>query len=136
MLSLSTLTPTIDKLAVSTSAVCAIHCLSLPLLIGVFPALGTTIFGQEAFHFWLLWLVIPFSAIALTLGCRTHKDGVVLLLGLSGLTILILAAILGHDLLGEAGERAATLAGAIVIAAGHLRNYALCRRIQCTHEHD
>jgi nitrate reductase NapE component len=133
--SLSTVTPTIDKLAVSTSAMCAIHCLSLPLLIGVFPALSTTMFGQEAFHVWLLWLVIPLSAVALTLGCSTHKDSLVLLLGLSGLAILILTAILGHDLLGETAERVATLAGAIVIATGHLRNYALCRRVQCTHEH-
>jgi len=113
---------------------CAIHCLSLPLLLGFFPALGATIFGQEAFHVWLLWLVIPLSIVALTMGCRTHKDGLVILLGLTGLAVLIAAAVAGHDLLGETGERIATLVGATAIAVGHLRNYALCRRAHCEHE--
>ena len=36
-----------------------------------------------------------------------------------------------HDLLGEAGERIATLSGAVAIATGHMRNYALCRRVDC-----
>ena len=123
-----------DKLAVSTSAICAIHCLSLPLLVGFFPALGATFFGQEAFHVWLLWLVIPLSMVALTLGCRTHKDLWVAMLGTAGLTILIAAAAFGHDLLGETGERLATLLGATAIAGGHLRNYSLCRSANCAHE--
>jgi len=131
---LANYTSSLDKLAVSTSAICAVHCLSLPLLIGFFPALGATIFGQEAFHVWLLWLVIPLSAVALTMGCRTHKDWTVALLGVAGLAMLIIAAALGHGVLGEFGERIATLLGATAIAAGHLRNYALCRRVNCAHE--
>ena len=123
----------LDKIAASTSAICAAHCLSLPLLLGVFPALGATFFGDESFHVWLLWLVIPLSLVALTLGCRTHKDVTVALMGLLGLALLISAAILGHDYLGEAGERALSLAGAVAIAAGHLRNYTLCRRAGCDH---
>ena len=111
--------PSMDTLAVSTSAICAIHCLTLPLLIGFFPALGATFVGQEAFHVWLLWLVIPLSIVALTLGCRTHKDIWVAMLGAAGLAILIIAAAFGHDLLGELGERVATLLGATAIAAGH-----------------
>ena len=123
--------PALDKLAVSTSTICAVHCLSLPLLLGVFPALGATVFGQEAFHVWLLWLVIPLSVVALSMGCRQHKSLSVILLGLLGLSLLIIAATLGHDVLGENGERAVTLVGAIAIAAGHLRNFALCRRAAC-----
>lgn len=127
-------TASLDKLAVSTSTVCAVHCLSLPLLLGVFPALGATVFGQEAFHVWLLWLVIPLSVVGLSLGCRRHKDLWVVALGFSGLAILVAAAVLGHDMLGETGERIATLIGAVAIAAGHLRNYSLCRRADCDHE--
>ena len=126
-------TPLLDKFAITTSAFCAIHCLCLPLLLGVFPALGATLFGEETFHVLLLWLVIPFSLVALSMGCRKHKSWLVAFLGFVGLTILILAASLGHDLLGEAGERVATLLGAIVIATGHLRNYTLCRRVECDH---
>jgi len=125
----------LDSLAVSTSAICAVHCLSLPLLIGFFPAVGATVFGQEAFHVWLLWLVIPLSLVALTMGCRAHKDKLVMVLGTVGVLTLIAAALFGHGVLGESGERLATLVGAAAIAAGHLRNYSLCRRARCDHDH-
>ena len=134
MKTISAYTPWLDKLAVSTSALCAIHCLSLPLLLGFLPALGTTIFGQESFHTMLLWLVIPLSLVALSMGCRKHKDLRVLLMGVAGLAVLIAAALMGHDLLGETGERVMTLIGASAIAVGHLRNYSLCRGVQCAHE--
>jgi len=126
-------TGTLDKFAVSASALCAVHCLSLPLLLGVFPALGATFFGQEAFHVLLLWFVIPLSVVSLSIGVRQHKSGAVAILGLAGLTILCLAAFFGHDLLGEDGERAATLLGATIIAAAHLRNFSLCRQVACDH---
>ena len=121
----------LDKLAISTSAFCAAHCLFLPLLIVLFPALGVTTFGQESFHILLLWLVIPMSIVSLTLGCRVHKYLNVAILGGTGLIILIFAAIFGHSFLGESGERIATLLGSFAIAMGHLGNYVLCRRVQC-----
>ena len=133
MNALSRYTPILDKFAVSTSTVCAAHCLFLPLLLVVFPALGATIFGQESFHVWLLWLVIPLSFVALSIGCRKHKSWLVALFGLAGLTFLIAAATLGHDFLGEGGERVATLIGAVSIAFGHMRNYTLCRRTAYDH---
>lgn len=126
-------TGTLDKFAVSASALCAVHCLSLPLLLGVFPALGATFFGQEAFHVLLLWFVIPLSVVSLSMGCRKHKSWAVAILGLAGLAILCLAAFFGHDVLGEAGERIATLLGATIIAVAHLRNYTLCRQVACDH---
>ena len=121
----------LDKFAVSTSAICAIHCLFLPVLLSVFPALGTTIFGQESFHTLLLLLVIPLSLVALTMGCKQHKNWSVAIFGLIGITILILTAAFGHDWFGHDGERIATLIGVCAIAAGHLLNYKLCRRVSC-----
>ena len=43
-----------DKFAVSASTICAVHCIGLPFLLSVFPAIGSTLFGEEAFHVWLL----------------------------------------------------------------------------------
>lgn len=132
MYTLSRFTPVLDKCAVSTSVICAVHCLCLPIILSVFPALGATIFGKESFHVILLWLVIPLSFVALSMGCRKHKSWIVALFGLTGLTFLIIAASLGHDVLGETGERFLTLIGAVAIAVGHLRNYTLCRRANCS----
>lgn len=131
MNALTSYTPILDKFAVSTSAICAIHCLFLPILITLFPALGATIIGQELFHVLLLWLVIPLSFFALSMGCRSHKNWLVALLGLAGLSLLVTAVGLGHDFLGEDGERLATLLGAILISCAHIRNYMLCRRAAC-----
>ena len=123
--------PVLDRVAISASGICAFHCLLLPLILSLLPALGATFFGQETFHVVLLWLVIPLSVVALSMGCRKHKNWVVGVLGLIGLTFLIIAAVFGHDFLGEMGERFATLAGALFIGVGHYRNYALCRRTEC-----
>lgn len=128
---LSNISPFLDKYAISTSAICAIHCLCLPLILGVFPAVSTSILGQELFHVLLLWLVIPLSLISLSLGCKRHRSWVVAFLGLTGLTVLMLTATIGHDGLGEIGERLATFIGASLIAAGHLRNYKLCQQSTC-----
>ena len=95
MISLARHIPLLDKLAVSTSTFCAIHCLCLPIFLGFFPALGTTLFGEELFHVLLLWLVIPLSLVALSLGCRRHRDVLVAAIGLVGLISLILAATFG-----------------------------------------
>ena len=127
----TSLSPTLDKIAISASTVCAIHCLSLPLLLAVVPAAGATFLGEESFHQVLLWFVIPLSAVALTLGCRQHKDTLVAVSGIAGLVILIAIGIAGHDALGELGERVGTLVGSFAIAAGHLRNYMLCRNKDC-----
>ena len=125
-------TPIVDKFAISASAICAVHCLTLPILVGVFPALSTTLLGEEAFHVLLLWMVIPLSLFSLSLGCKRHKSPFVILFGACGLVILTFTALLGHDLLGETGERIATLAGAAAIASAHVRNYLLCRQSACT----
>tara|TARA_B110000014_G_scaffold263813_1_gene261894 strand:- start:1572 stop:1973 length:402 start_codon:yes stop_codon:yes gene_type:complete len=123
----------LDKYAISISAICAIHCLSLPIILGVFPAFSATILGQELFHELLLWLVIPLSLVSLSLGCKRHKSWFVASFGLTGLIVLTLTATIGHDVLGESAERVATIIGALSIAIGHFRNYRLCRKSVCPH---
>ena len=120
-----------DKFAVSTSTVCAVHCIGLPFLLSVFPAIGTTFFGEESFHVWLLWALIPLSAFSLSLGCKRHRNLSVLLKGVLGVCVLIFTALAGHDLLGAFGERYSTLLGAGLLAFAHFRNFRLCRLSDC-----
>lgn len=120
-----------DRLAISLSTTCAVHCLFTPVLLAFVPALGASFLADEYFHFALLGLVLPVSGYALTLGCRRHRDLSVIGLGIGGLACLVLTAIVGHKLFGEAGERVLTLLGAACLAAAHLRNYRLCRTTDC-----
>ena len=116
-----------DKLAIGLSLSCAIHCLAFPILLVSLPSLATLQLDSEAFHFWMVAAVIPTSIYALTLGCKQHQRYRFLLLGSIGLTLLILALVLGEDRIGEAGEKILTVIGSSFIVVSHWLNYRLCR---------
>ncbi|TFI56256.1 MerC domain-containing protein [Mastigocladus laminosus UU774] len=120
-----------DKAAIALSTTCAIHCMFLPVLLVMLPALATTSLGSENFHRLILWFAFPVSVLALTQGCRRHKDRIVLTSGILGLVLLITTAVFGHTLLTEDGERITTVLGATALAFGHIRNYRLCDKNQC-----
>jgi hypothetical protein len=121
----------LDRIAVALSGICVLHCLLTPVLIVSFPILAATSMADDAFHQVLLWLVLPASLLALSLGCFRHKDRAVLTLGLAGLSLIMVTAMVGHDSFGETGERIATVIGGVTLALGHLRNHRLCRRDSC-----
>ena len=120
-----------DRMAISASSLCAIHCLALPVILSVFPAVGGVFFGEEAFHVWLIWAVVPLSVLSLLLGCTRHKSTIVIYCGLAGVSILIVSALLGHEILGEIIERVSTVAGSVIIAFAHMKNFSLCRQSNC-----
>lgn len=125
MINLQTLT---DKTAMGLSLICTIHCIVLPIAMVLLPSVAALSMDDARFHQWMLVAVVPTSLFALTMGCRKHKRYRIFLWGATGLVTLGLAAYLGHDTLGELGEKLLTLVGACIIAFGHLRNHRLCRR--------
>lgn len=128
-----------DKMAISLSLLCAIHCLALPLMIILLPSLSALNLDNEVFHQWMVFAVIPVSAYALTTGCKQHKRYHLLILGIAGIALLMIAVLLGESLLGEFYEKALTLFGASMIALGHFFNYRLCHQqrdhCHCTETH-
>lgn len=116
-----------DKTAISLSLLCAAHCLVFPLVVVLVPSAVALPLGDEAFHFWMLVVVLPLSAYALTIGCKKHKRYHLLLMGGMGLFILCATAFLGHEVLGENLEKLGTVMGASVIALGHFWNYRWCQ---------
>lgn len=120
-----------DKTAISLSIICALHCLALPSLLVMLPSLTALNLADEVVHLWMLAAVIPISIYALTMGCRKHKRLGIVALGLAGITTLIAAALLGHDVLGETGEKIIVTTGAFIIAISHWQNHQLCRRLDC-----
>ena len=121
-----------DKTAISFSLLCTIHCLIFPLLAVFLPSMIALPLQDEIFHIWMVIIVVPVSAYALTMGCKNHKRYQVLLIGSMGLLILSTVAFFGHDLLGEELEKTFTVIGATIIAAAHIWNYRLCQHhIMC-----
>lgn len=129
--SINEMTPFFDKAAIGLSAICAIHCLTLPIALAMIPSLVLLEVGDEKFHQLLIFCVLPTSLIALTMGCRRHRHWQVLGWGLVGLSILLLTAVLGHDLVGEKIEKFATLCGAMLVVMSHLMNFRRCRANDC-----
>lgn len=118
----------IDKTAIGLSLLCAIHCLLIPLLLVITPSLASLNIHNEAFHVWMVIIVIPTSLYALTMGCKKHQRYTLLGIGAIGLSCLLLSVALGEHILGEAGEKTLTLIGAGILAYGHYRNYRLCQQ--------
>ncbi|MDP5208505.1 MerC domain-containing protein [Microbulbifer sp. 2205BS26-8] len=116
-----------DRTAIGISLMCAIHCLALPLVFALLPAVAALNLGSEAFHTWLVAAVLPTSIFALTLGCRQHKRYELLALGSIGLTLLVTAVVLGEETIGEMGEKVLTVIGTGLVAIGHIWNVRLCQ---------
>ena len=123
----------LDKIALSTSIFCAMHCLFLPVFLLFFPTINLGQFGDESFHSMLLYLIIPVSLIALLIGCKEHKRYFILFYGFIGISILFSTAIWGHDFFGETLEVIFTLIGTSIVSYGHIKNQKLCREKNCHH---
>ena len=108
--------------------ICAIHCLAVPLLLVILPSMLALQLDNEIFHTLIIIAVLPVSIFALTLGYKQHKHNWLLIVGFTGLLILLIAAILGEEVIGELGEKLLTVFGASLVAAGHLWNYRICRK--------
>ena len=122
-----------DKSAIALSGVCIAHCLALPAVVALLPALSASWFAGESFHLLLLFMVLPTSIVALGLGCRHHRTYGILLWGTSGLLVLTAAAGLGQAWLGEAAEKVLTVIGATLVMVAHANNFRLCRHQDCDH---
>ena len=116
-----------DKFAIGLSLLCTVHCLVLPFALVLMPSLAGLPLADERYHYWMLFVVIPTSVIALSLGCKQHQHYRLLLLGFAGLSLLCFA-VLGESYIGETGEKTLTLFGAALVATGHLMNYHLCQQ--------
>jgi hypothetical protein len=132
--SFSTAMPYLDRIGVFLSATCLLHCLALPVLLTIAPITQTGLMDEQTFHLVLLWFILPVSLIALGIGCRQHKDLIIVLLGGTGLSLLLFAGLLGHTYLSPPTERVLIVVAGLILAAAHLRNFKICRATNCDHE--
>jgi hypothetical protein len=115
-----------DKIAVGLSGLCLLHCLMLPFVVAILPFLGQ--FDDDHLHAEMLIFVVPVSVIALFVGFRRHGQISIILSGAAGLAILAMGAFVVHDLYGPAADRMTTVAGSIVLAFTHYRNFRLAKK--------
>lgn len=123
---------TTDRFAISLSLICLIHCLFAPSFIILTSTFLSFSYDNEFIHKMIVLIAVPISISALSMGYRNHKNISFLPIGIAGLLILILAVLLGENILGEYGEKGLTLLGSIFISYSHYRNYKICIESDCS----
>ena len=116
-----------DVVAVSLSMICAIHCLILPLVLVLLPALAPS-FADESFHRWMVVAVVPVSIFSLAMGLRRHKQYLSILFGIIGLVILVFCGYFSEGILSEYWEENLTLIAVSFVVIGHFLNFKYCQR--------
>ena len=128
-----TLSRYLDRIAISLSTICIVHCLAMPFLVALLPVAAIAIGSDGHFHVLLLWFVVPTSAIAFSLGYRVHGKQGIVASGALAVAVLALVAFWGHDAWDPAVEVAVNVAASVALALAHWQNFREVRRV---HRHD
>jgi hypothetical protein len=111
----------LDAAAAALSSLCLLHCLLLPLTLALAPALaGSVLHSPLWLHWALLALAAPVSTYALWRGAELHGDPLPWRLAALGFAMMAAGA-LAHG--SAPAEALLTVAGGLVVAAAHWRNF-------------
>ncbi|HUG26773.1 MAG TPA: MerC domain-containing protein [Gemmatimonadales bacterium] len=124
----------LDRLGISASVLCILHCTALPIVAVALPAVGT----DWALATWFGWAAVATVALVAVLtlprGFARHRHALPGLLAVLGL----LALMAGEFVAGPGlGWRAVlTLTGGLAVVAAQLHNLKLLRHCRlCGHSH-
>lgn len=107
------------------SMICLVHCLALPLLVLVLPGPLSLLFGSENFHILAIAVIAPMAVLAFGMGVRFHGALCPSFVGGAGLAFLVLAL---WPALDHVTSVAVTVAGSLMLVAGHVLNWRLRSR--------
>jgi len=114
----------LDRLGMSASLACAVHCAVLPLLLAALPAIGLAWLDSA----WVDWTMVALAAvIALRAhrgGLRLHRSCLPSAVAVAGLLAIVTTICL---LKGSASHHYVQASGAVVVASSHFLNRHLCR---------
>ena len=119
-----------DKLAISLSAICVLHCLFMPSFLILSSWFAAFSIDNEFIHYAILTVAIPVSAFALIKGFKNHKKLSYFVYGFFGLFLLAFA-VLAAGITGEIGERSLTLLGSLFVIYAHYKNHQICKELNC-----
>jgi len=122
-----------DLIGLALSSTCLIHCLALPMLLLLAPALGHWIALPEWTHAAILLLALPAAFAAMRAGWRRHGRIAPPLAAAAGLGLLALGLAAHEGWMGfadpAATDRLLTSIGALALAGAHLANWRLSHHI-------
>jgi len=108
-----------DRFGAFLGFLCAIHCLAVPLLLGVLPAVGLGFMAAHEFDLSIIGIACVFAALAARSGYRAHGDKRIVYGFVAAVSLLALGHLLGED--GLVG-RIPSIIGGFSLAALHIIN--------------
>ena len=117
-----------DRLGAALGFLCALHCVAVPLLMGVLPSLGLEFLADGAVDLAIVALATVFAGVAAVLGYRQHGERRVVAGFAGAVALLVAAQFFGEE---NIAGRVVSIAGGLTLAVTHLINMRLGRR--CRH---
>lgn len=119
-----------DRAGMTASTLCVAHCLASPFVAAALPIIAAT---EGATHRVLALAVLSFGLLAFVPGFRKHRRGRVLALGITGVALIWMPALLPETHATETLETVATVSGGVAMVVAHLLNLYFCRTCRvCT----
>jgi hypothetical protein len=119
----------VDRVAITLSTICIVHCLAMPFIIALLPVTALALGRDGHFHALMLWFVVPTSIIGLGLGVRVHRRYLIVALGAVAVAVLAVVALWGHAAWDPSVEIPVNVAASVALAAAHWRNFREVRRL-------
>ena len=124
-----------DVWGVFFSAVCVLHCLAVPIVILIFPAMGLKILPEEDItHAILFSFILGVAGIAFWTGYRVHGKWRPIIWMAVGLVIILYATFFVHHQLGHMWEPLFAIVGSLALIRAHYLNHA-CKKCEKEHAH-
>ena len=120
-----------DRLAMSLSFACILHCLFMPAFLITSVTFASIEFSDELLHYSILFLAIPVSLFALLSGKKNHNNNLIFIVGILGLTVLFLALFSEGNFYGLPLETLLTIIGSMIVITAHYKNYQICQQLDC-----
>lgn len=127
----------LDRLGISASLLCAVHCAILPLAMTVLPLLGVGFLAHGWFEVAMVALSVVIGVLSLGRSYRIHKQLNPIFMMIAG-AVILLFNLLGHSSHNETLEALhpfIALLGGVMIISAHRVNMKLCSSCtRCEHE--
>lgn len=123
-----------DALGSVLSSLCAVHCMCMPVLIGLLPLLGLSFLAGHTFEHVASITMILFAAACIWSGCLVHRRWGLLCLLSVGAALVLYIQFAGppeNEEKKEWKEAAVMAVGGSLIAVSHLLNRRLRARCHC-----
>ena len=112
----------LDAAGISASLMCLAHCLLLPILLALLPALASSLAVPDEVHLAAFCFAVPTSGWAILGGYRRHGTLQPVIVGGIGLSSLGLGLLGGSQWMIETSF---TIGGSILLTTAHLQNWRL-----------